>query len=68
MPNVYDDDRESLWFADESEWMDHDEVIADIAWQACEVGAARLMAMPLERLHQLPGCQCSDHNPGQARP
>ena len=22
MPNVHDDDEESLWFADESEWMD----------------------------------------------
>jgi hypothetical protein len=21
MPNVHDDDEESLWFADESEWM-----------------------------------------------
>lgn len=26
MPNVYDDDEESLWFADESEWMnEHDD-------------------------------------------
>jgi hypothetical protein len=22
MPNVHDDDAETLWFADESEWMD----------------------------------------------
>ena len=22
MPNVHDDDEETLWFADESEWMD----------------------------------------------
>jgi hypothetical protein len=25
MPNVHDDDEESLWFADESEWLDDDE-------------------------------------------
>jgi hypothetical protein len=25
MPNVHDDDEETLWFADESEWMDADE-------------------------------------------
>lgn len=25
MPNVHDDDEETLWFADESEWMDNDE-------------------------------------------
>ena len=25
MPNVHDDDQESLWFADESEWMDEPE-------------------------------------------
>lgn len=25
MPNVHDDDEETLWFADESEWMDDEE-------------------------------------------
>lgn len=25
MPNVHDDDTETLWFADESEWMDEED-------------------------------------------
>jgi hypothetical protein len=25
MPNVHDDDNETLWFADESEWIDEPE-------------------------------------------
>lgn len=31
MPNVHDDDEETLWFADESEWMDEDD---DEDWPA----------------------------------
>ena len=28
--------------------------------------AADLMAIPLEQLHELPGCQCPEHQPGDA--
>jgi hypothetical protein len=71
MPNVYDDDDESLWFADESEWMDehdHEEEDGDAqlliragpgSWPGTGESALTLPDSSPELPNASPGCRAA---------